>query len=90
MIKNIRTRSAPQNRKPFSGFVMRSRILVAAALLVLNAPGGASTVYSYVGNVFDTFRNDEPIPTGSYDTSIKVTGTNEFAASVAANTSSIS
>ncbi len=52
---------------------MYKKLLVAVALLVLNAQAGASVVYTYIGNNFTSFFDQTP-PSGSYDASMKVTG----------------
>lgn len=52
---------------------MNKKLLVAVALLVLNAQAGASVVYTYVGKNFTSLFDQTP-PSGSYDESMKVTG----------------
>lgn len=63
--------------------------LAALALVALAAPAKAVVMYSYTGNNFNVFSNETP-PTGTYDTSMSVTGTFTVAAPLVSFSGSIS
>ena len=57
-------------------------------LLIVSSfyPARASTVYTYTGNFFNEFVNQNP-PSGTYDASMRVTGSFEVATPLAPNLS---
>ena len=60
------------------------RTLFALVFLLASVPAQASVIYSYVGNPF-TDIVDLPFPPGSFDTSMRVTGSFELANPLSAN-----
>jgi len=60
-------------------------VLIGLAGFLASAPiARAVAVYTYDGNVFDNIRDEDP-PAGSYDTSMKVTGSVTFESELAPN-----
>ncbi len=45
-----------------------------AAFGLAPSPAGAAVVYSYIGNNFTTFTDSTPVPAGTYDMTMQVTG----------------
>jgi hypothetical protein len=64
---------------------LRLALLIGLAGFLASAPiARAVAVYTYDGNVFDNIRDEDP-PAGSYDTSMKVTGSVTFESELAPN-----
>ncbi len=63
---------------------MRPLLALATTLLIAGSPASASVIYSYQGNPFDTFVDDDP-PAGQYDATMSVSGFFEVPEPVAPN-----